>query len=98
MTARNGRVIGRGKTEADAIADAYSGNPEYWEGAEATKFGQYTLPGGENYRELLLTLPAAQKPDITASQEEKDTWRTKADNRTTVPVTGKNQTSSPTSA
>ena len=57
VTARNGRVIGRGKTEADAIADAYSGNPEYWEGAEATKFGQYTLPGGENYRELLLTLP-----------------------------------------
>lgn len=25
-----------------------------------TKFSQYTLPGGENYRELLLTLPAAQ--------------------------------------
>ncbi|NMD19133.1 MAG: hypothetical protein GYA76_02465, partial [Verrucomicrobia bacterium] len=44
-----------------------------------TKFGQYTLPGGTNYRELLLTLPAAQKPDITASQEEKDAWRTKAD-------------------
>jgi predicted nucleotidyltransferase/GGDEF domain-containing protein len=26
----------------------------------ATKFSQYTLPGGENYRELLLTLPADQ--------------------------------------
>lgn len=24
---------------------------------EPTKFGQYTLPGGENYRELLLTMP-----------------------------------------
>jgi len=24
----------------------------------STKFGQYTLPGGENYRELLLTMPA----------------------------------------
>jgi len=44
-----------------------------------TKYSQYVLPGGTNYRELLLTLPAAQKPDITASQEEKDTWRTKAD-------------------
>ena len=56
VLAKNGRVIGTGKTEADAISDAYSGNPEYWEGAEATKFGQYVLPGGENYRELLLTL------------------------------------------
>ncbi len=27
------------------------------EGAFLPKFGQYTLPGGENYRELLLTLP-----------------------------------------
>ena len=62
VTARNGRVIGRGKTEADAIADAYSGNPDYWEGAEATKFGQYTLPGGESYRELLLTLPPKGAP------------------------------------
>ena len=26
-------------------------------GRAPTKFGQYTLPGGENYRELLLTLP-----------------------------------------
>ena len=35
--------------------------PEYGEagetGALATKYGQYTLPGGENYREVLLTLP-----------------------------------------
>jgi len=57
VLAKNGRVIGVGKTEADAISDAYSGNPEHWEGSEATKFGQYTLPGGTNYRELLLTLP-----------------------------------------
>lgn len=27
-----------------------------------TKYGQYTLPGGENYRELLITLPASEKP------------------------------------
>lgn len=30
-------------------------------GAFLPKFGQYTLPGGENYRELLLTMPAKQK-------------------------------------
>ena len=29
-----------------------------------TKYGQYTLPGGENYRELLLTLPS-RRPLIT---------------------------------
>jgi hypothetical protein len=27
-----------------------------------TKFGQYTLPGGENYREILLTMPAKKTP------------------------------------
>ncbi|MHB8501527.1 MAG: hypothetical protein ACYDHE_11355, partial [Candidatus Acidiferrales bacterium] len=28
------------------------------QGEEGTKYGQYTLPGGKNYREVLLTLPA----------------------------------------
>jgi len=48
---------GWGHTEAEAISDAYSGHPEYWGGAEATEYRQYVLPGGKNYRELLLTLP-----------------------------------------
>ena len=48
---------GWGNTEAEAIADTYSGYPDYWDGDDATKYGQYVLPGGENYRELLLTLP-----------------------------------------
>lgn len=30
--------------------------------ATSTKYGQYTLPGGKNYRELLLTLPIKEKP------------------------------------
>ena len=29
---------------------------------DRTKFGEYTLPGGENYREVLLTLPEGQTP------------------------------------
>lgn len=39
-----------------------------------TKFGSYTLPGGENYRELLLTLPSKapdiQKPELVTSLPE----------------------------
>ena len=30
------------------------------EGGDTTKYGQYTLPGGENYREVLITLPVKQ--------------------------------------
>jgi len=33
-------------------------------GAGAPKFSQYTIPGGENYRELLLTLPRKNAPEI----------------------------------
>jgi hypothetical protein len=39
----------------DAQADAAYKIPE----STPTKFGKYTLAGGENYREILLTLPAA---------------------------------------
>jgi len=34
--------------------------------SDATKFSQYTLPGGKNYKELLLTLPANSKPQTNA--------------------------------
>jgi len=36
-------------------------------GAMTTKFAKYTLPGGENYREVLLTLPAKEGPMPTGS-------------------------------
>jgi hypothetical protein len=35
-------------------------------GAFLPKFGQYQLPGGENYRELLLTMPAKQLTEAEA--------------------------------
>ena len=53
-------VVGVGKTEQDALSDAYSAAPEYWNAlneADGTKYGTWTLPGGSNYREMLLTLP-----------------------------------------
>ena len=37
---------------------------EFVNGGAPTKFGQYTLPGGENYREMLLTLPEKDWADL----------------------------------
>ncbi|MGD0110121.1 MAG: hypothetical protein ABSC06_39825 [Rhodopila sp.] len=34
------------------------------ERAKPTKFGGYTLPGGENYREMLITLPSPEPPPV----------------------------------
>lgn len=34
------------------------------EGGEGTKFSKYTLPGGENYREVLLTMPNEKSADF----------------------------------
>jgi hypothetical protein len=36
--------------------------------AGATKFESYTLPGGENYREILLTTPVRGKSELDAAQ------------------------------
>lgn len=47
-------------SEQEAIASAAAGANENRQRASAyaTKYGKYTLPGGENYRELLITLPS----------------------------------------
>jgi len=37
-----------------------------------TKFSSYQLPGGENYRELLLTLPFKNEPLTTTEKAERD--------------------------
>jgi len=50
----------------------FNRNPREFErlaGGE-TKYGQYTLPGGENYRELLLTLPSKKMVDPVKRYEE----------------------------
>lgn len=54
-TAEEGRVL---EGLIEPIAEARN---------ETTKFGTYQLPGGENYRELLLTLPATDRlPEMQA--------------------------------
>lgn len=51
-------VLGEGNTHND-MPEWGALNDEH---ATGTKFGKYTLPGGENYRELLLTLPDKPVP------------------------------------
>lgn len=49
----------------DLAIDLYTAYQDRSEVGDRTKFSQYTLPGGENYREVLFTLP--QKDSIKRS-------------------------------
>ena len=54
--------IAVGDTQAEAMANARDLDEEADQiAAGGTKYGQYTLPGGTNYREVLLTLPDGRK-------------------------------------
>jgi hypothetical protein len=44
--------------------------PGEWRGT--AKYGQYTLPGGQNYREVLLTLPSKGNDGYTSSHWEQE--------------------------
>jgi hypothetical protein len=48
----------------DAEADAFYKIPE----PTPTKYGRYQLPGGDNYREILLTTPVRGKSELDAAQ------------------------------
>ena len=37
---------------------------------EPTKYKQYTIPGGKEYGELLMTLPVRTSPDVTWNEGE----------------------------
>jgi len=56
----NNEVRGEGATSAEAMADGWDPDSA---AERPTKYGQYTLPGGENYREVLLTLPNTPGPE-----------------------------------
>lgn len=66
-----------GDSEQDAIDGAAANAPqEFPEIPEAeTKFSEYTLPGGEDYTELLLTLPGLESPERVAFQEFQERMR-----------------------
>ncbi len=60
----NGRIAGSGLNRGEAIS-RFSGGA-----AGSTKFSSYTLPGGENYREILLTLPDTKGARLDARRAE----------------------------
>lgn len=52
--------------EAERLTSAW----EAYEGlGSQTKYQKYTLPGGENYREILMTLPTRGKSELDIAQE-----------------------------
>jgi hypothetical protein len=64
----DGDEVGAGETEQVAMREA--ADPDELPGTVDTKYGKYTLPGGENYREVLLTLPGgARGADATRLAE-----------------------------
>jgi N12 class adenine-specific DNA methylase len=52
-------VRGEGETSAEAMADGWDADAKT---ENPTKYANYTLPGGTNYREVLLMLPDGRKP------------------------------------
>ena len=58
---------GEGMTREDAIE--YLGKDE---GATPTKYSRYTVPGGSNYREVLITLPERRTEDQAARRERRN--------------------------
>lgn len=52
-----GEAVGYGRTLERAIVDAHRNAPEYWGENGSVKYQDWQMPGGTNYREILLTLP-----------------------------------------
>lgn len=72
LTDDQGEIRGAGNTQAEAIEDGW--DPDERDD-RPTKYGQYTLPGGTNYREVLLTLP------VNAAASVPERYKTGADIR-----------------
>jgi hypothetical protein len=57
---------GLGGLESEEYSDLLNKEIAFEEFYDKTRFSDYTLPGGENYREILLTLPAKQLTEAEA--------------------------------
>lgn len=65
ITDSNGAVVGKafGRTEQEALVGFFEDRDPGRRDSD-TKFSQYTLPGGENYREVLFTLPSKETSEL----------------------------------
>jgi hypothetical protein len=67
-----GGRLSRGNTIQEALDDAYSGYPEYWNEmnkGDATHYEDYQIPGGKNYREVLMKMPVGHDIDYKKAAE-----------------------------
>jgi hypothetical protein len=71
LRALDGNMTDAQRSEFRALAVRNNGG----ERGDPTKFDQYTLPGGDNYREVLLTRPEADKSAFLAAQSRYDDLR-----------------------
>lgn len=81
ITDSDGAVVGKafGRTEQEALVGFFE-NRDPGRRDSDTKFSQYTLPGGENYREVLFTLPPKEGDlvsEIKIEQNEDGEWDVK---------------------
>jgi len=58
-----------GYSDSKEQAEELASRPDVIETAAAPKFSQYVLPGGENYREVVLAMPLTDKGQITKLPE-----------------------------
>lgn len=72
-----GELMGEGATAQEAMRDAADPDMMADLGVETglAKYGEHTLPGGENYRELLLTLPDARNGNDKADSVAQGRYR-----------------------
>lgn len=68
---QNGVLMGEGWTQQDAIDNARDDD----EATSDTKYSAYTLPGGTNYKELLLTLPSQKATGVKSVTSDGENWK-----------------------
>lgn len=75
---KNGRAPTRNEIDgmrAEIVEDIRNSPQDYGIEGEGTKYSSYQLPGGENYREHLLTLPQKKQPSEKFLEDNPDLGR-----------------------
>jgi hypothetical protein len=68
--------FGQRMTYEQAIELADKHFSENWPQTDGTKYSQYQLPGGENYREVVLVMPSHETPRPVKQSNGSQTWWT----------------------